>query len=120
MLRIARSLRYFIVENAQSARAELKQIETEHPLRDIDIRVLPRAPKQSDLDALLASLVAGQSADLMSEAGASRPRRLGGARGSCRGHSRGAAGGTSESVAGVDGLRPELAMFFLPWLSTSA
>ncbi len=69
VLRIARGLRYFIVENAKSARAELKQIEIEHPIQDIDIRVLPHEPKQADLDALLAPLLAGQSAGLMSEAG---------------------------------------------------
>ncbi len=70
VLRIARSLRHFIVENAKSARAELKRIGVEHPIREIDIRELPREPKQAELDALLAPLVAGGSAGLMSEAGA--------------------------------------------------
>ncbi|MFA7270122.1 MAG: SAM-dependent methyltransferase [Sterolibacterium sp.] len=70
VLRIARGLRYFIVENAKSARAELKRIAVKHPLQEIDIRELPREPKQTDLDALLAPLVAGESAGLMSEAGA--------------------------------------------------
>lgn len=69
VLRIARSLPYFIVENAKSARAELKHLGTEHPIQDLDIRVLPREPKQAELDALLAPLVTGQSAGLMSEAG---------------------------------------------------
>ncbi len=69
VLRIARDLRYFIVENAKSARAELKRVGVEHPMQDIDIRVLPHRPKQADLDALLAPLVAGQPAGLMSEAG---------------------------------------------------
>ena len=67
---IASRLRYFIVENAKSARAELKNIGAEHPIQDIDIRELPRAPRQTDLDALLAPLVTGKSAGLMSEAGA--------------------------------------------------
>ena len=70
VLRIARGLRYFVVENAKSARAELKRIGVEHPLQEIDIRELSREPKQADLDALLAPLVAGESAGLMSEAGA--------------------------------------------------
>jgi 16S rRNA (cytidine1402-2'-O)-methyltransferase len=70
VLRIARGLRYFVVENAKSARAELKRIGVEHPLQEIDIRELPREPKQADLDALLAPLVAGESAGLMAEAGA--------------------------------------------------
>lgn len=70
VLRIARGLKYFVVENAKSARAELKRIGVEHPLQEIDIRELPREPKQADLDALLTPLVAGESVGLMSEAGA--------------------------------------------------
>ncbi|MBI4987405.1 MAG: SAM-dependent methyltransferase [Rhodocyclales bacterium] len=69
-LRIARGLCYFIVENAKSARVELKRIDVAHPIQDIDIRELPREPKQADLDALLAPLAKGESAGLMSEAGA--------------------------------------------------
>lgn len=69
VLRIARGLKYFIVENAKSARAELKRIGIERPLREIDIRELPQEPKQADLDALLSPLLAGESAGLMSEAG---------------------------------------------------
>lgn len=68
--RIARSLRYFVVENAKSARLELKRIGITHPIQEIDIRELPREPSQTDLDTLLAPLAAGQSAGLMSEAGA--------------------------------------------------
>lgn len=67
---IARNLRYFVVENAKSARIELKRIGISHPVQEIDIRELPRQPSQADLDALLAPLAAGQSAGLMSEAGA--------------------------------------------------
>lgn len=68
--RIARNLRYFVVENAKSARNELKRIGITHPVQEIDIRELPRQPSQADLDALLAPLATGQSAGLMSEAGA--------------------------------------------------
>jgi len=68
--RIARSLHYFVVENAKSARVELKRIGITRPIQEIDIRELPRQPSQADLDALLAPLAAGQSAGLMSEAGA--------------------------------------------------
>jgi 16S rRNA (cytidine1402-2'-O)-methyltransferase len=67
---IAHNLRYFVVENAKSARIELKRIGISHPVQEIDIRELPRQPSQADLDALLAPLAAGQSAGLMSEAGA--------------------------------------------------
>lgn len=70
VLRIARDLRYFIVENAKSARAELKRLGIRPPIREIVLRELPRNLRQADLDALLAPLIAGDSAGLMSEAGA--------------------------------------------------
>ena len=70
VLRIARGLRYFVVEDAKSARAELKRIGVTRPIQDIDIRELPREPKQADLDVLLAPLLTGASVGLMSEAGA--------------------------------------------------
>lgn len=69
VLRIACDLKYFIVENAKSARAELKRIGTRHSLQGIDIRELPRELTQADLDVLLTPLLAGESAGLMSEAG---------------------------------------------------
>lgn len=69
VLQTARSLRYFIVENAKSARAELKRIGLTYPIQDLDIRELPPEPGQADLDALLFPLSKGISAGLMSEAG---------------------------------------------------
>lgn len=65
----ARCLDYFVVENAKTARAELKRFEHPAPLRDLDIRELPEKPGQADLDALLAPLLAGRDGGLMSEAG---------------------------------------------------
>lgn len=65
----ARSLGYFVVENAKTARAELKRLEHPAPLRELDIRELPEKPGTADLDALLAPVLAGQDAGLMSEAG---------------------------------------------------
>lgn len=65
----ARNLSYFVVENAKTARAELKRFEHPQPLRDLDIRELPEKPSATDLDALLAPLLAGSDAGLMSEAG---------------------------------------------------
>lgn len=62
-------LTYFVVENAKTARAELKRLEHPAQLRDLDIRELPEKPGSADLDALLAPLLAGQDAGLMSEAG---------------------------------------------------
>jgi 16S rRNA (cytidine1402-2'-O)-methyltransferase len=70
VLHVACGLRYFIVENAKSARAELKRFGSTHPIREIDIRELPRNPLAADVDSLLAPLLAGLSAGLMSEAGA--------------------------------------------------
>lgn len=69
VLRIARDLRYFIVENAKTARAELKRMGHACPMREIDIRELPREPQSADLNDLLAPLLCGVSAGLMSEAG---------------------------------------------------
>ena len=66
---MARSLQYFVVENAKTARAELKRLEHPSPLRDLDIRELPEKPGQADLDGLLARLMEGSDAGLMSEAG---------------------------------------------------
>lgn len=65
----ARSLDYFVVENAKTARAELKRFKHPAPLRDLDIRELPEKPGHADLDALLAPLLAGRDGGLMSEAG---------------------------------------------------
>lgn len=63
------SLTYFVVENAKTARAELKRLEHPAPLRELDIRELPEKPGSADLDTLLAPLLAGRDAGLMSEAG---------------------------------------------------
>lgn len=66
---VARRLNYFVVENAKTARAELKRLEHPGPLRDLDIRELPDKPGQADLDKLLGPLLEGADAGLMSEAG---------------------------------------------------
>lgn len=62
-------LRHFVVENAKTARAELKRIAHPVPLRELDIEVLPENPEASDIDRLLAPLLAGRDLGLMSEAG---------------------------------------------------
>ncbi len=66
---IACSLGHFVVENAKTARAELKRIEHPTPLRDINIETLPEKPTSADIDRLLAPLLAGHDLGLMSEAG---------------------------------------------------
>lgn len=67
--RIARRLDYFIVENAKSARAFLKQIGTDTPLQQLDLRELSEHTAASMLPHLLAPLLAGRDAGLLSEAG---------------------------------------------------
>ncbi len=62
-------LTHFVVENAKTARAELKRLEHPKPMRELDIRELPASPSAEELEALLAPLLAGNDLGLMSEAG---------------------------------------------------
>ena len=66
-------LDYFIAENAKTARAFLKLVSTTHPLgkplQEIEIRELNINTAASELPALLAPLLAGRHAGLVSEAG---------------------------------------------------
>jgi 16S rRNA (cytidine1402-2'-O)-methyltransferase len=66
---IACALRHFAVENAKSARAELKRIGHPQPLRDLAIEQLPEKPSAADIEQLLAPLREGHDLGLMSEAG---------------------------------------------------
>lgn len=67
------SLDYFVAENAKTARAFLNQVALTHPLRtrlqDIEIRELNIKTPTSALPDLLAPLLAGRHAGLVSEAG---------------------------------------------------
>jgi 16S rRNA (cytidine1402-2'-O)-methyltransferase len=62
-------LTHFVVENAKTARAELKRIDHPVPLRELVIEQLPDTPKAADINQLLAPLRAGHDIGLMSEAG---------------------------------------------------
>ncbi len=66
---VACGLRYFIVENAKTARASLKWLSQPVPLREISIEVLPENATADEIEHLLAPLLTGQDAGLMSEAG---------------------------------------------------
>lgn len=66
---VACGLRHFIVENAKTARASLKWLGHPLPLREIAIEVLPETASADEIEQLLAPLLAGQDAGLMSEAG---------------------------------------------------
>lgn len=62
-------LHHFVVEDAKSARAELKRIGHPRPMRELDIEELPAAPTAADVTRLLAPLLSGEDLGLMSEAG---------------------------------------------------
>ena len=66
---IACALDYFIVENAKSARAELKHLGYPRPLQTVNMQVLPESSTPEDFDTLLQPLREGRSAGLVSEAG---------------------------------------------------
>ena len=62
-------LAHFVVENAKTARAELKRIGHPLPLRELAIEPLPAAPTPAEIETLLGPLLAGLDLGLMSEAG---------------------------------------------------
>ena len=62
-------LKHFVVENAKTARAELKRLGHPTALRDLSIEQLPEQPGAAEIDRLLAPLIAGHDLGLMSEAG---------------------------------------------------
>jgi 16S rRNA (cytidine1402-2'-O)-methyltransferase len=69
-LAIARRLTHFVVENAKTARAELKRIEHPGPLQSLAIVELPQRLDDATLDALLGPLFEGKDVGVLSEAGA--------------------------------------------------
>lgn len=80
VMRQAAALTHWVVEDARSARALLKRIDTivplAQPLQALDVRELPRARKGSkeavpdaEWQALLAPALAGHDIGLLSEAG---------------------------------------------------
>ncbi len=76
LLELTRQLRYFIVENAKSARAFLKTVQMPVPIADLSIQELPgrgkmgkSEAKNSDWDALLLPITDGHAIGLISEAG---------------------------------------------------
>ncbi len=69
VLNAIRDIEYFVVENAKSARAELKRIKTTRSIQSLDIREFRQNLSQADLDDLLAPIDRGYSIGVMSEAG---------------------------------------------------
>lgn len=68
-LTLMQRLRCFVVENAKSARAELKRINHPGPLQGLAITELPQRLDQATLDLLLSPAHAGEDIGLLSEAG---------------------------------------------------
>jgi 16S rRNA (cytidine1402-2'-O)-methyltransferase len=62
-------LRYFIGENAKTTRAFLKRVGTERPIQEIEIRELNVNTPAAGIEQLLAPVLAGADAGLVSEAG---------------------------------------------------
>jgi len=62
-------LTHFVVENARTARGELKRIGHPLALRELAIEQLPKTATATDIERLLAPLHAGHDLGLMSEAG---------------------------------------------------
>jgi 16S rRNA (cytidine1402-2'-O)-methyltransferase len=62
-------LTHFVVENAKTARAELKRVGHPLPLRELAIEQLPAAPTPAEIETLMAPLLAGLDLGRMSEAG---------------------------------------------------
>lgn len=65
----AATLGYYIGENAKTTRAFLKRVGTEQPIQDIEIRELNVKTPAGEIDRLLAPVLAGRDAGLVSEAG---------------------------------------------------
>lgn len=59
----------FVVENAKSARAELRRIGHPRPMRELAVDAIPAAPSDADIERLLAPALAGEDIGVMSEAG---------------------------------------------------
>lgn len=68
-LTIIRSLKYFIVEDAKTARAFLKSCNIPTPQAELDIRVLDKHDPDQDLNELLQALHEGNDTGVLSEAG---------------------------------------------------
>jgi 16S rRNA (cytidine1402-2'-O)-methyltransferase len=64
------TLRYFVVENAKSARAFLKQSGHPDPINTLRIETLSNSLSAGELDALLDPVLSGSDAGVLAEAGA--------------------------------------------------
>lgn len=67
--RIAARLSHFVVEHPKTARAFLKQVDTDLPIQQLNLQELSEHTKADQLEALLQPLQAGIDVGLLSEAG---------------------------------------------------
>jgi 16S rRNA (cytidine1402-2'-O)-methyltransferase len=65
----ARRLEHFLVEDAKTARAFLKEVGHPKPIRDLAIDEIGHAPRAESVDAWLAPIIGGRDAAVVSEAG---------------------------------------------------
>ena len=65
----AHRLEHFLVEDAKTARAFLKELGHPKPIRDLSIVEIGHAPRAEDIDAWLAPVVTGYDTAIVSEAG---------------------------------------------------
>ncbi|GAB7535326.1 SAM-dependent methyltransferase [Burkholderia sp. 3C] len=65
----AASLGYYIGENAKTTRVFLKKVGVERPIQEIEIRELNVKTPAGEIERLLAPILAGADAGLVSEAG---------------------------------------------------
>jgi 16S rRNA (cytidine1402-2'-O)-methyltransferase len=65
----ARRLEHFLVEDAKTARAFLKELGHPKPIRDLAVDEIGHAPPAESIAAWLAPVMAGHDAAIVSEAG---------------------------------------------------
>ncbi|GAA5184631.1 SAM-dependent methyltransferase [Niveibacterium umoris] len=68
-LETTRRITHFVVENAKTARVDLKRLEHPTPLQQLSIAELPKHATGNSLESLLAPALQGHDIGLMSEAG---------------------------------------------------
>jgi len=69
LIQLTAGLDYFIAENARSARAFLKRLPLVRPIQEIEIRELNEHTSAGEIPDLIAPILAGRNAGLVSEAG---------------------------------------------------
>jgi 16S rRNA (cytidine1402-2'-O)-methyltransferase len=69
VIETARRVEHFLVENAKSARAFLKELGHPRPLRELAITEIGHSPRTADIAGWLAPVAAGVDVAIISEAG---------------------------------------------------